>query len=520
MFNQWIMLSENLQRKDLSEVEKADVLKEIYVTSQRSGREMAAKLGLTLSYLQSLLSLAGYPTEVKQMIKTEEITAYQSRPLAQLQTPQEQIKVAEHIKSKGGGLVLIKVIDSIMGSGKSSYIRKMMNDNPDRKFIYVTPYLEEVANVIQNCDNFAEPDTITEDGEKCLKQESFHELLLQGKNVASTHQLFKLSTSYTISLLKQQNYTLIIDEVMEVVDCQQIKPSDLQMAISGEYCKVDDDGRLIWNDEKPYNGDWAKKLRTLCKNKSIYLVNDTALIWMFPPRIFNYFEEIYVLTYLFDSQVMRFYFDINGISYKKYRIINKPNFEIVEHNGKPDDTEALSKLIDICTKGRINDIGSNVDKQSTKRKTPYFLLSSGWYDEANETDIKNLKNNLDNFFRHYCNGQEVRLNLWTTFKDYEGKLKGRRYPEFLAHNARAMNKYNHVTAVAYLINKFMYRTVGEFLKSKQVKITKKIEEEYALGEMLQFIFRSAIREGQPIKLYIPSSRMRHILQKWLGISKD
>lgn len=102
----WIMLSENLQRKDLSEVEKAETIKEL-LSSQGTKftiREAASKLGIGKSYLDSLLNLAGYPTEVKAMVKSEKITAYQARPLAQLgskhepPTEQLQVKVAEHIR--------------------------------------------------------------------------------------------------------------------------------------------------------------------------------------------------------------------------------------------------------------------------------------------------------------------------------------------------------------------------------------------------------------------------------------
>jgi hypothetical protein len=37
----------------------------------------------------------------------------------------------------------------------------------------------------------------------------------------------------------------------------------------------------------------------------------------------------------------------------------------------------------------------------------------------------------------------------------------------------------------------------------------------ALSDLLQWIFRSRIREGQPIEIYIPSKRMRTLLYKWL-----
>ena len=33
--------------------------------------------------------------------------------------------------------------------------------------------------------------------------------------------------------------------------------------------------------------------------------------------------------------------------------------------------------------------------------------------------------------------------------------------------------------------------------------------------MIQFIWRSAIRNGEPVNVFIPSKRMRILLQKWL-----
>ena len=41
------------------------------------------------------------------------------------------------------------------------------------------------------------------------------------------------------------------------------------------------------------------------------------------------------------------------------------------------------------------------------------------------------------------------------------------------------------------------------------------EDGYALSEMLQFIWRSAIRNGEEIWVYIPSVRMRNLLKQWI-----
>lgn len=40
------------------------------------------------------------------------------------------------------------------------------------------------------------------------------------------------------------------------------------------------------------------------------------------------------------------------------------------------------------------------------------------------------------------------------------------------------------------------------------------QELYAVSSLIQFVFRSAVRKGEPIKLYLPSLRMRELLERW------
>ena len=41
-------------------------------------------------------------------------------------------------------------------------------------------------------------------------------------------------------------------------------------------------------------------------------------------------------------------------------------------------------------------------------------------------------------------------------------------------------------------------------------------EIHTLTEMLQFLYRGCLRNDSPMNIYIPSSRMRRILFKWLN----
>ena len=44
----------------------------------------------------------------------------------------------------------ITVIDSIMGSGKSSYLIDYMNSHTEELFCYITPYKQEIERVMDD----------------------------------------------------------------------------------------------------------------------------------------------------------------------------------------------------------------------------------------------------------------------------------------------------------------------------------------------------------------------------------
>lgn len=92
----WWMLSENLQRSDLSEVEKAEKLHEMIGHQSLSTRKIADKLGLNQGYVVKLLQVHGYPEEVKESIKSKAIGADTVRSINKLETPEEQIKVVSY----------------------------------------------------------------------------------------------------------------------------------------------------------------------------------------------------------------------------------------------------------------------------------------------------------------------------------------------------------------------------------------------------------------------------------------
>ena len=56
-----------------------------------------------------------------------------------------------------------------------------------------------------------------------------------------------------------------------------------------------------------------------------------------------------------------------------------------------------------------------------------------------------------------------------------------------------------------------------WMKNYLVRIgaTEVNQDMYALSVLIQWIFRSAVRKGEEVWLYVPSKRMRHLLIEWL-----
>lgn len=402
----------------------------------------------------------------------------------------------------------VTIVDAICGKGKTSYAIQMMNNNQNDKFIYITPFLDEVKRVIDNCPNryFEQPDEKKGKGSKLT---DFNKMIADGKNICSTHALFRYANQETFdNLLMDGDYVLILDEVVDVVEEMNITKSDKEVLLNGKV-EIAEDGKVIWVD-KEYNGK-LNEYKKLIENGDVYLIHGTFLLWTFPAEIMRLFKHTYVLTYMFKGQMQRYYYDLNKINYE-YKSVIKINdeYQLIKYQ-EYEDLSYLKELINICEDDKLNGIGKAKDKRSNP-------LSKSWYDNqyAKKLDgMKVLKNNTTNFFKNICKSKSED-NMWTTFKDYISKCKGEGYTKgFVACNARATNDYKHKKNLAYLINSFNNPRVLQFFIQRGIEID---EETYALSELIQWMFRSQLRENKPINIYIPSERMRNLLKNWLNES--
>lgn len=402
----------------------------------------------------------------------------------------------------------IHIVDSIMGSGKTSAAIKLMEENKQKNFIFITPFIKEITRVIGHAK---EGDNLPVRNRTFVqplhagrgKLNSLHILLDRQNCIVSTHALFRQYTDYTIALLKQGNYTLILDEVCDVVEQIAITKADVELLL-GTYAYVEDN-YLIWRKEfSEYEGRFTD-IKAMALNKQVVVYGDCLLMWNFPVGIFDGFQEIYILTYLFKAQIQKYYYDYYGVEYDYWGVENKNGeYYFVDH-AIDHKYPTLKNKVHILEEERMNIIGDD-----------QFALSVSWFKrEAKNKNVlaKKLRSNMVNFFTNKRKPDGSEFAMWTVFKEFHDVLKGKGYTEgYVSVNARATNEYKAKKNLAYMANVFFNPILKQFFEQKNVHM---YENEYALSEMIQWIWRSAIREGNDIWVYIPSKRMRLLLKQWL-----
>lgn len=394
----------------------------------------------------------------------------------------------------------ITIVDARMGRGKSSAAIRYMNQWADKKcFLYVTPYLSEVDRVCELCD-FEEPGC-----DYMSKSLQLKAMMKRRCNIASTHALFTLMDDEALDLARENGYNLIIDESLQVIQGVTASPKDKELLLNN-LMTVDENGVVSWVCED-YEGKF-EGYKKMADEGTLYYCAGTFYEVMNPKR-FLPFGEVFMLTYLFDGQLQKAYFDYYGFDYDIVGVErDESGYYFSDKPDAPPPTD-YSGLIHIVEEkdagGRMNGVGIG-----------RTALSVNWFKRRGRghDDIKTLKNCLYTFFERRTNSTAER-RLWTTYKDYEECLLGARNryaSNFLALNARATNAYKNADCVAYLVNRFIDPNITKFFATKGIEVD---SDQFALSEMLQFIWRSAIRDDREINLYIPSRRMRELLVGWI-----
>ena len=406
---------------------------------------------------------------------------------------------------------MVRVCDAIMGSGKTSATITYINEHPEKKFLYITPYLPEAARIKESCPdaNFAEP------SDK-LPQHSFskavHTLALieEGRNIASTHQAMMYYTTDTIRMLKEGGYTLIIDEEVTVMEKERyISINDIKIAEEAGYIYEVEPGQYQRTDKNYAGGKFSHMFRLMESRPLLCMRADKrtgdVYYWVYSDKLLKSMEDVILLTYLFQDSEMEIYFKMHDVPYEYigvrrtedggYNFSDKPDYV-------PEYTKHIFDMIHIESGERINDIGQS-----------RTALSMGWYKTNVDAKVEQLRKNIYTFFRSKEKLSGVDGRMCGTYKEHWGQIRSKGYwNSNVQFSQKSSNEFRHRTILAYPVNLFANANVVSYYSQVGYKFS---NEWYALSIMLQWIWRSAIREGKEIWLYVPSKRMRNLLLSWM-----
>ena len=407
----------------------------------------------------------------------------------------------------------VKVCDAICGKGKTMGCIEMMNSRTDAKFIFVTQYLTEVDRIKKGCSarQFVSPESDLRAG--YTKLNDIHQLIAEGRNIATTHSLFVSYTEETKRLIKEHNYILVLDEVVDVMKEAEISKGDINI-LKDSKTIVEEDGEVIWADEdydKESGGKGKFREEMMqAKSKNLLIFDTEYFFWAIPPELFTCFSEVYVLTYLFRAQTLRCFFDLYGIEYELVGVNKIDGRYKFCPAGEMDRRLELRDKIHILENARVNAIGSS-----------RTALSVSWYKKSRTEDgtpkLEQAKRNITNVFKNIFKASS-KETMWTTFKEYQELLSNKGYTNtFIPYNKRASNEYRDRKYLAYCVNNFPRPWEAKYFREHNVDVD---GDSYALSILIQWIFRSAIRQGEEVWVYIPSTRMRTLLKQWLDKLAD
>lgn len=405
---------------------------------------------------------------------------------------------------------MVRVCDAIMGTGKSQSAIAWMNDHRDEKFIYITPYLEEANRIKNGCPalKFIEPSNkIAEYGHKKLEHTAA--LIKEGRNITTTHQAFRGYTPEILEDIMRHGYTLIIDENVDVLETFEFHPDDLQIAVDAGYITENNGIYTVSNNE--YKGTALRDMFKLLKTRELVRIEDkdsnSLFYWALPPDLIAAFKDVFILTYLFKGQSLHHFLEIYDIPYQYIGIektdASATGYRFSDYPGyTPEYVSKLGDMLHILDTGKLNDIGDD-----------YYALSMNWFNKSDDEKTEQLRKNISNCFKNIWNDVPADERLWATYIKEKEHMKGKGYTKsFLTFNAKASNAYRDKTHLVYMVNIFMNVNDKKFYQKHGIEVD---EDMFALSIMVQWIWRSAIRDGGEVYLYIPSSRMRNILINWI-----
>ena len=400
----------------------------------------------------------------------------------------------------------VTICDYPCGSGKTTSMIEGFRS--DRKYLVIVPLLTEVDRVVEWSKSTPFQQPHANDNNAPTKTESLESMVLQGQNIVATHSLFER----LVHLARQgllSDYDVIIDEVPEVVRSvsSKSKVSIEEFYLNTGYMTVDTKTGLVsptakwWSMRDDVDDTLSTTILNYANTGCLYLLEGHLFIWAMPKELLTAGRTTTILTYKSEGSVLSSY-------------LKKLDVPVEVANDNQLEEAFKRKAAELIT---IRDIPA-LSRLSLSYKGQLAGMSNSKYCRTFVNALKNLRG-------RQLKSVPAENILITCAKDgwYKGgdeKVAGPfasgsklfQGANWLPKVTRGTNDYAQCSHLIYLYNQHVNPYVARWLEDN----SKAFDDAYALTELIQWVWRSRVRKGQPITLYLPSPRMRRLMEEWMA----
>jgi hypothetical protein len=257
-----------------------------------------------------------------------------------------------------------------------------------------------------------------------------------------------------------------------------------------------------WHNRDEVSDTLSPQILTFAETGCLYLQEGKMFIWALPQSILTGGRSVTVMTYKPEGSMLLAYLRKLGLP-----------FEVTNDNQLEEDFRA--KAAELIT---IEDIGALSKNNFSYTGQVAGMSSSSYYSKVSRS-LKNLK-------ERKLIGVDIYDILITCKKDAWLKASNDNQPKpgvfaknsrlkdanWIANTTRGTNDYMHCSHLIYLYDQNINPILARWLGNS----SQDFKDSYALTELIQWVWRSRVRRGEPITLYLPSPRMRRLFEEWLA----
>ncbi len=317
-------------------------------------------------------------------------------------------------------------------------------------------------------------------------------------------------------LIEKAGYHIIIDEEKCVLNSVKIKQQTIKNLKQLRYIVIDQDtGLVTWDFKKSgndYDGEKEhQEVITKAKSGSLYCFDDKFFVYELPHRLFHIAEKYTIMTYLFKGNILEAYFNSHGIQYHIEQI-NTERSAIIKNQAKE-----LITFIPMTQ--NMNNICANY-----KRSKPFSrnFITNRLTPKERKSIREGIRGIIYKQEKHDPN--KVMITCFKDFMVTETKKKPRinMMPRSMDHcfvsmNVRGSNQWAKNDFVIHMVDHYPDPYIEKYLRARSNGSFD--PDIYALSMLIQYVYRSAIRDNKPIKLMICSERMEQLFKEWLAEAK-